>query len=107
MPQIPRDDKGVGRGFVASPKESSWTLGRREGKATTFDDMPLLSTISLYHKSLVWSSTFLLLSPKHNFVSKKQPRLYQILLGLIKDVDANFSCRRGIIPQASGGEAHF
>lgn len=91
MPQIPRDDKGVGRGFVASPKESSWTLGRGEGKATTFDDMPLLFTISPYHKSLVWSSTFLLLSPKHNFVSKKQPRLYQILLGLIKDVDANFS----------------
>lgn len=49
-----------------------------------------------------------LVTPEHSLVSKEMGKqhLYQILLGLIRDVDANCSSK-GVPLQASWSEAYF
>lgn len=94
-------------GAVASSRESDQTLGKREGKPKMTSDFWLWTSPAPPHPSPQRHSFF---SPqKYNLASKKQGRkiLYQILRGLIKDADANFSDKGEIILPPSQGESHF
>ena len=109
MPQILRDDKGARGcsqppGIRLDPGEEAGQTHSRLSITCLFcsPSTPTTETSCGHPHSCV--------SPQStNSVSKKteQQHLYQILLGLIKDVDTNFSGKEGIIPQASGGETHF